>query len=181
MGHLSIWLVRWTRLSCELLVDYSPFIHLDIAEVILNRGHNWAADNWSLGILCFEMLTGFTPFYRSGMDQSQLFKSIIRGKFTIPSKITPPAADMIQGLLTKDQNLRLGSLAGRDEDIINHPWLEAIDKDKLRKRELAAPYLPRVKNPLDASNFEDWSHLEDKTTKDYPSLPREKEQIFEKF
>jgi len=41
--------------------------------------------------------------------------------------------------------------------------------------------VPKIRNPLDASNFEDWSHLEDKTTQKFPSLPREKEEIFEKF
>jgi serine/threonine protein kinase len=31
--------------------------------MILGRGHNQSADWWSLGILIFEMLAGFTPFY----------------------------------------------------------------------------------------------------------------------
>jgi len=150
-------------------------------EVILNRGHNGAADNWSLGVLIFEMICGYTPFYRNGMDQSELFKCIIRGKFTIPPKVSPAAAGIIKGLMVKDQNMRLGSLAGGEADIIGHAFLESIDIDKVRKKEIRAPFIPKIKNPLDASNFEDWSHLEDKTTLSYPKLSREKEEIFEKF
>ncbi len=32
-------------------------------EMILGRGHDLSADWWSLGILIFEMLAGYTPFY----------------------------------------------------------------------------------------------------------------------
>lgn len=126
-------------------------------------------------------INGYTPFYRSGMDQSDLFKAIVRAKFHTPSRLSPPAADMIQGLLMKDPSLRLGTLAGGSSDIANHSFLKSIDQEKLRRKELNAPFVPKIKNPLDASNFEDWSHLEDKTLKKYPSLPREKEAIFEKF
>jgi len=149
--------------------------------VILNRGHNGAADNWSLGVLMFEMITGHTPFYRSGMDQSDLFKAIIRGRYTMPTKISPAAAGILKALLMKDPNLRLGSLAGGEADIIGHAFFQDINIDALRKKEVAAPFVPKIRNPLDASNFEDWSHLEDKTTQKFPSLPREKEEIFEKF
>jgi serine/threonine protein kinase len=115
------------------------------------------------------------------MDQSDLFKAIVRGKFHVSSRLSPSAAAIIQGLLTKDPALRLGSLAGGSDDILNHDFLKAIDQEKLRRKEITAPFVPRIKNPLDASNFEDWSHLEDKTQKQYPPLPREKEAIFEKF
>ena len=50
-------------------------------EVILNRGHNWGADHWSLGVLTFEMLAGYTPFYKEGMDQMELFRAIVKGRY----------------------------------------------------------------------------------------------------
>jgi serine/threonine protein kinase len=115
------------------------------------------------------------------MDQSDLFKAVVRAKFHVSSRLSPSAASIIQGLLTKDPALRLGSLAGGSDDILNHEFLKSIDQEKLRRKEITAPFVPKIKNPLDASNFEDWSHLEDKTLNQYPPLPREKEAIFEKF
>jgi serine/threonine protein kinase len=32
-------------------------------EIVLSRGYNSAVDYWSFGVLIFEMIHGFSPFY----------------------------------------------------------------------------------------------------------------------
>jgi protein kinase A len=151
-------------------------------EVILNRGHNWSADHWSLGVLIFEMITGDTPFYQSGMEQMDLFRAIVKGKFDIPRNVSKEASSIIRGFLTKDPTQRLGSLAGGEDDVLKHPWFaQTLDIGELRQKKVKPPKVPKIKNPLDASNFEDWSHLDDKTKHQYPRLTTDQEKIFEKF
>jgi len=150
-------------------------------EVITNRGHNHAADHWSFGVLLYELMSGYTPFYRSGMDQSDLFRSILRARYHMSSKLSVDAADLVRKLLIKDPFLRFGSLVGGCSDILQHPFLSSIDIEKFRRKEIAAPVIPRIQNLLDTTNFEDWSHLEDMTAKTFPPLTREDEAIFEKF
>ena len=149
--------------------------------MILNRGHNWAADHWSLGILIFELFTGNTPFYLDGMEQMDLFRAIVKGKYKMPKSIHGDGADIVKGLLNKDPYQRLGSFKGGVDDILNHPWFSSIDFDKLVNKDIKAPRVPKIKNPLDASNFDDWSHLEDKMKKKYPKLSAKHEAIFDEF
>lgn len=152
-------------------------------EIILNRGHSWSADHWSLGIVMFEMLVGYTPFYRQGMSKSDLFRAIVQAKLRPPKGVSPEALSLIAGLLKRDPANRLGSLANGEEDIVNHPWfkLDGFDIDLLFLQQLKAPFVPRIKNPLDGSNFGDWSDVDDKLQKRYPGLSREQAQIFEDF
>jgi protein kinase A len=150
-------------------------------EVILNRGHNWAVDHWSLGVLVYEMLIGKTPFYESGMDQSELFRNIISAKIEIPKGISADSISLIAGLLKRNPSRRLGSLANGEDGVQKHPWLSAVNLEILCRKEVKPPRVPKIKDPLDASNFEDWSHLEDKTKKTYPKLTEKQKEIFEKF
>lgn len=61
-----------------------------------------AVDWWSYGILLFEFLAGFSPFYSNNNDQMNLFDKIIRGKFKFPSHFSNDAKDLIQNILQVD-------------------------------------------------------------------------------
>jgi serine/threonine protein kinase len=165
-------------------------------EVILNRGHNQSADHWSLGVLIYEMLFGDTPFYSDGMQQMDLFRAIVKGKFVIPTmnKMNEPVsanvASILKGFLSKSPAQRLGSLVGGEDDVLEHEWFanpipgssdEVIDFASYRNKLIGAPTIPKIRNPLDASNFEDWSHVTDKTKTYYPDLTHEQKKIFENF
>eukprot|EP00529_Nitzschia_sp_RCC80_P007607 CAMPEP_0113505380 /NCGR_PEP_ID=MMETSP0014_2-20120614/35280_1 /TAXON_ID=2857 /ORGANISM="Nitzschia sp." /LENGTH=1388 /DNA_ID=CAMNT_0000400677 /DNA_START=238 /DNA_END=4401 /DNA_ORIENTATION=- /assembly_acc=CAM_ASM_000159 len=45
-------------------------------EIVRNIGHSFSADNWSLGILIYEVAQGENPFYYDGLDQVSLFHAI---------------------------------------------------------------------------------------------------------
>ena len=150
-------------------------------EVILNRGHSWSVDYWSLGIMIYEMLVGHTPFYEHGMNKAELFQNIIRGKVYPPTDVSPEVLSLLSGLLRRDPAKRLGSLIGNENDIIDHPWFSEIDRDRLFLKELDAPFLPKIKDPFDSSNFSSWKHVDDKRFVRYPALSPDDEVIFKDF
>jgi serine/threonine protein kinase len=134
-----------------------------------------------LGVLIFEMITGDTPFYNEGMEQMQLFRTIVKCQYTMPKIVSDTGADIIRCFLTKDPGQRLGSLAGGENDVQNHKWFSSINFNTLHRKEIRAPHIPHIRDPLDSSNFDDWSHLGDKWSERYPKLTPQQQQIFEKF
>lgn len=152
-------------------------------EVILSRGHDKGADYWSLGCLMYEMILGQTPFYDNNIDQITLFKRIVHGRYRFPSQsFSEEAQDLIAGMLANKLTQRLGCLAQAERDIKDHPFMGDINFGKLGKRMVKAPWVPLLRDPLDASCFESWDHLDDKeTTGDYKPLSKKEQDIFHEF
>jgi serine/threonine protein kinase len=152
-------------------------------EVVLNRGHDKGADHWSLGVLIFEMIAGYTPFYKEGMDQITLFRAIVRGSFAFPKSgvMSTEAEDLILRLLVVDPSQRLGSLARGQKDIYRQSWFSNMNFDRLKRKEIRAPWVPKIKDPLDTANFENWDHLADKNKANDPPISARENALFDVF
>jgi CRP-like cAMP-binding protein len=116
-------------------------------EIITNDGHNQAVDWWALGVLLYEMVSGEHPFYADGMDQIAVFESIALEDYApMTADCNQGVLDLIDGFLVKDPAQRLGSLAGREKDIINHPYFSGLDLPNLRSRKVKAPWVPHARS-----------------------------------
>lgn len=129
-------------------------------EVVSQSGHNHGADHWALGILVFEMLFGFSPFYYDGVEQNELFASILNDPVEIPDSSGKVAKDFLARILEKNPKTRLG--AKNQEEILNHKWFKDLDVDALRNKSISPPWQPTVTGLFDASNFSpDESDIQD--------------------
>ncbi|KAJ9137287.1 cAMP-dependent protein kinase type 2 [Pleurostoma richardsiae] len=123
-------------------------------EVVSNKGYNKSVDWWSLGILIYEMLCGYTPFWDSGSPM-KIYENILRGKVKYPAYINQDAQDLLERLITADLTKRLGNLYGGSQDVKNHPWFAEVTWDRLSRKDIDAPYTPPVKAGAgDASQFD---------------------------
>ncbi|XP_046826567.1 cGMP-dependent protein kinase, isozyme 2 forms cD4/T1/T3A/T3B isoform X4 [Vespa crabro] len=125
-------------------------------EVILNRGHDISADYWSLGVLIFELLTGAPPF--TGSDPMKTYNIILKGIDTIdfPKIITRNASVLIKKLCRDNPAERLGHQKGGISEIQKHKWFDGFNWEGLRLRTLDPPIRPRIRAPIDTSNFDEY-------------------------
>jgi len=121
-------------------------------EIVSNKGHNQAVDWWTVGILIYEMLASFTPFYHD--DYMKMYAKIARGKFKCPSHLTKHAREIIKEFLQVVPTKRLGVVKGGAKLIRKHKWFSGFNWEDLLARKIAAPIIPTVRDPFDVSNFD---------------------------
>jgi serine/threonine kinase 38 len=126
-------------------------------EVFSQQGYNETVDWWSLGVILFEMLIGYPPFYSE--DPSVTCQKIISWKkvLRIPPDpvISSEAIDLILKLI-RDPADRLGN-QGVDE-IKSHPFFNNIDWENIRHSR--APYVPEVRSAIDTRHFDKFEEKE---------------------
>lgn len=119
--------------------------------MILGVGHDVGVDWWSLGVLMFEMLSGYPPFYSK--DQMELYTKICAGKFNLPTFVSPEAASLLKQLLKTNKSKRLGCLRNGAGDIKAHPWFNGVDWDQLAKKQIKSPIQLNLDNDSSTKYF----------------------------
>ncbi|KAL7421609.1 cAMP-dependent protein kinase catalytic subunit [Cryptotrichosporon argae] len=123
-------------------------------EVVQSKGYNKSVDWYALGVLIFEMLAGYPPFFTEDGNPMKLYEKIIAGKVRYPTYFDALAKELLKNLLVGDLTKRYGNLRAGSSDIFAHGWFAEVDWDKLYRREIPAPYIPKIEGEGDASQFD---------------------------
>ena len=123
-------------------------------EVLLGTGQRYEVDWWCLGILIYQMVYGYTPFYDDYIDN--IFQKILLTdvKFDTSLEINKNLKELIKGLLRKDENKRI-----KDSDIMNQPYFtegHKVNWNKVAEFEIECPMKPNVNEEKedDIQNFD---------------------------
>lgn len=100
--------------------DYLP------PEIVNHKEYNQKVDNWCIGVLAYELLTGHPPFESTEKDTT--YKRILKLDFSFPSYVSEHARDFIRKLIVLDPSKRL-SLS----EVSNHPWIKSVDNYTVTK------------------------------------------------
>ncbi|XP_004248529.1 serine/threonine-protein kinase D6PK-like [Solanum lycopersicum] len=109
-------------------------------EIIKGEGHGNAVDWWTFGIFLYELLYGKTPFKGSG-NRATIFNVVGQQlKFPDSPATSNASRNLIQGLLIKEPQHRLGVKRGASE-IKQHPFFEGVNWALIRSS--TPPEVPR--------------------------------------
>lgn len=133
-------------------------------EVIHNKGHTTAVDWWALGILIYEFLTGYPPFWHQ--NPIEIYKQIVEKPVVFPQDppISDEAKDIIRQFCTVDRSRRLGNISGGAAKVKAHPFFANVDWDAMIQRRHRGPIIPPIRYPGDAQCFD--IYPEDDVTRD---------------
>jgi len=121
-------------------------------EIVTGQGHGKAVDWWCLGVLVYELLSSFPPFFDD--EPMGTYRKIIQGKFKFPKYFSADARDLIARLLRTRPTKRLAVMKGGANNIRNHSWYKNFNWATLQEGSMEAPYMPEVKGFKDISNFD---------------------------
>lgn len=110
--------------------------------------------------IAFNRQAGYPPFFTEDSNPMRLYEKIIAGKVRYPAYFTPEAKDLLKSLLTPDLTKRYGNLANGSRDIFGHVWFQEVDWERLYRKEIPAPYVPKVEGDWDASNFDQYPEVD---------------------
>ena len=117
-------------------------------EVLSGTGYNKLVDWWSLGVLLYEFLAGYSPFREM---KNRIDLNIYKRKLKQDPLISDTAFNLIQKLCQTNVEERLGKNV---KDIKNHKFFEDIEWVKLEKKQITPPFKPKIRYQGDVRNFD---------------------------
>ena len=94
-------------------------------EIVNDELYDYGIDIWSLGVLLYEMIHGYSPFRANNNCKDvmkEIFDNITNMKFEIHKKISKDCIDLMKLLLAeKDKRIKIN-------DIFKHPWVKKFEK-----------------------------------------------------
>ncbi|XP_037587191.1 ribosomal protein S6 kinase alpha-2 isoform X7 [Cebus imitator] len=120
-------------------------------EVLKRQGYDAACDIWSLGILLYTMLAGFTPFANGPDDTAEeILARIGSGKYALSGgnwdSISDAAKDVVSKMLHVDPHQRLTAM-----QVLKHPWV--VNREYLSQNQLSRQDVHLVKGAMAATYF----------------------------
>ena len=113
-------------------------------EVLKGKKYSYSCDYWSVGVLIYYIFYGEYPFGNNITQPDTIYKEIINKTIEYKkAEFEYNDSDLqvlLNGLLNKDETLRIGSL----EQVKNMEFFHNIDFNQLKRQEIKSPFIPEV-------------------------------------
>uniref|UniRef100_A0AAZ3S2B9 non-specific serine/threonine protein kinase n=1 Tax=Oncorhynchus tshawytscha TaxID=74940 RepID=A0AAZ3S2B9_ONCTS len=125
-------------------------------EVLMRQGYDAACDIWSLGVLLYTMLAGYTPFANGPKDTpEEILLRMGSGKFSLSGgnwdMVSDSSKDLLSKMLHVDPHQRYSA-----EQVLKHAWI--TQRDTLPHFQLARHDAPHLVKGAMAATYSALGH-----------------------
>lgn len=121
-------------------------------EILLDKKYGRAVDWWAFGVLIYQMLLQQSPF--RGEDEDEIYDAILADEPLYPIHMPRDSVSILQKLLTREPELRLGSGPTDAQEIMSHAFFRNTNWDDIYHKRVPPPFIPQITSPTDTSNFD---------------------------
>lgn len=125
---------------------------LTIKQILLDKKYGRAVDWWAFGVLIYQMLLQQSPF--RGEDEDEIYDAILADEPLYPIHMPRDSVSILQKLLTREPELRLGSGPTDAQEIMSHAFFRNINWDDVYHKRINPPFMPTINSATDTSNFD---------------------------
>lgn len=125
-------------------------------EILKGEPYDFAVDWWSLGCVCFDLLTGSPPF--TGNNNKKVMDKVLNSKkyLKFPFYLSNDAKEFLRKLLQVNPQKRVDL----DDEIqfkkiMQHRFFRTVDWKTLNDTNIIPPIVPVITDPVLAENFDD--------------------------
>ncbi|KAK6090659.1 hypothetical protein P3W45_000382 [Vairimorpha bombi] len=109
------------------------FIEYTSPEYIRTKSLGYSSDIWSIGILLYHMMVGYTPFYSESYEKTKC--NILEAELTFPKYLDKDSVDLISKILEKDPKERINF-----NGIKSHAFFKKLDWQRIYKKQEEPPF-----------------------------------------
>ncbi|TKA25194.1 Protein kinase C-like [Salinomyces thailandicus] len=121
-------------------------------EILLDKKYNRSVDWWAFGVLIYQMLLQQSPF--RGEDEDEIYDAVLADEPLYPIHMPRDSVSLLQKLLTREPELRLGSGPTDANEIMSHAFFRNVNWEDIYYKRVPVPFMPTVKGRADTSNFD---------------------------
>jgi serine/threonine protein kinase len=121
-------------------------------QILLDKKYGRAVDWWAFGVLIYQMLLQQSPF--RGEDEDEIYDAILADEPLYPIHMPRDSVSILQKLLTREPEMRLGSGPTDAQEIMSHAFFRNINWDDIYHKRVPSPFIPTITSATDTSNFD---------------------------
>ncbi|XP_033229773.1 G protein-coupled receptor kinase 1 [Belonocnema kinseyi] len=141
--------------------------HGYMAPEVLSKGtaYDSSADWFSFGCMLYKLLKGHSPFRQhKTKDKHEIDRMTLTMNVELPDTFSRELRSLLEGLLQRDINDRLGCRGGGADELKEHPFFSGIDWQQVYLQKYTPPLIP-PRGEVNAADAFDIGSFDEEDTK----------------